>query len=230
MWRKMTFLVVVGALCRVHSRPTRTDPLYGASAASSAPDGPTRALLAARAQDGGVPYHPLRVPRARAGRRPRRRRHGRRGRPRHADARAAAIAWRRPRVVVCERLLPPQGGAARLPARHARRAARRQARAHWAQLWRRRRLVERAAGARSRGLSCVHVHGPTGVCRARAYIFAPRLSARRVYFYCPHMRRSTRRSPHAHARRIARGRSRPRRSVHVRDRHRLTHRSPAGRR
>ena len=35
---------------------------------------PTRALLAVRLQIGGVPYHPLRVPRARAGRRPRRRR------------------------------------------------------------------------------------------------------------------------------------------------------------
>lgn len=47
---KMPTTMLVCEVCREPFRPSRTDPLYGLSAALHAPDGPARALLAARAQ------------------------------------------------------------------------------------------------------------------------------------------------------------------------------------
>ena len=86
-------------------------------------------------------------------------------------AAAAVVRWR-PRVVVRAPFLSPQVVEGRLPARHARRAARQQACVHRARLWRRRRLFERAASVVCAGFRACICVGPTDVGRGHIYLCA----------------------------------------------------------
>ena len=54
----LPFFMVFGAPCRAPSLPSRSIAVFGVVARFCAPDGPARALLAARAQDGGARHHP----------------------------------------------------------------------------------------------------------------------------------------------------------------------------
>ena len=108
----------------------------------------------------------------------------------------SAVMRRRPRVVVCERLLRPQGGASRLPARHARRAIRWQAHGRRAQRCCRRRRC------RARHL-CVRVSAYEwgSVCLARGNIFSRHDHARDKCTFDVHTR-AAHLTAHGHVRHI----------------------------
>ena len=138
---------------------------------------------------------------------------------------AAAVVRRPPRIVPCVPLAPSQVVGLRLPARHGRWAAWRQARGQRQRRWRRRRR-RRARRRRSpRACSVVFVRVLTGMCRAHVDIFARPSRAGRTYLSPPHSRNSPRRSPPCSARHRARGRSPPRAPLGARSGHIPTARS-----
>lgn len=137
-----------------------------------------------------APTTPLADASGRAGCRAHRPRHGRLKRRRPDASRGGRPLQRPPRVVLREPLVPSQVPPARLPARHGRRAARRQARGRRAPRWRRRRRLRSRRRCSPTALSrCMCTHRAGVVARDCTFLRNSRARSICTFHLRPHASR-----------------------------------------